>query len=70
MAIDPADDELVWEQRPPASPFLKFTLWVVPGIVLVVALLGGAGAYFLARQHHLAQGYLFRTVAQLVYVHV
>jgi hypothetical protein len=59
-----------WEQAPRGSPFMKFALIILTTLI-VLAILAFVGLrVFQARQHHLAEGYLFQGPGQLLYFHV
>lgn len=64
-----APDDLLFDE-PRGSPFMKFALITLSTLAILAILSVVALRVFQARQHHLAEGYLFQNAAQLLYFHV
>ncbi len=64
-----APDELLFDE-PRGSPFMRFALITLSTLIVLAILSFVALRVFQARQHHLAEGYLFQSAAQVLYFHV
>jgi hypothetical protein len=61
---------LVWEEPPRGASFAKFALILVTALILLAALAFAGLRLIQARQHHLAEGYLYRDASQVLYFHI